>query len=301
MKTQAAVNEFLQDRRARNLSPVTINWYGDKLQRLATRHPQLPEDPGTLQNDVGNIPGTPETKHAHFRAYRALYNYISERYETRNPMLKLRPPRCPKKVMATLEPEEAMALLSSASNLRDRTILTLLIDTGIRTSELAGLRRHDIKTHTIRVRGKSGEREVPISDETRRLLLTLIGEDGKDDYVFHGDSGVLSRYGVYRIVRACMTKAGIHGPKLGAHRIRHGFGKGYLVNGGDALSLQQLMGHTNMTTTQQYASLNLNDTIAKHHMFTPLRAAHAAAQASLFEASDAVREAEEILVKEERR
>ncbi|GAJ16173.1 unnamed protein product, partial [marine sediment metagenome] len=59
-----------------------------------------------------------------------------------------------------------------------------------------------------------------------------------------------------------MRKAGIHGPKLGSHRLRHAFGKGYLVNGGDVRSLQEIMGHENIATTQKYANLNLSDTIA---------------------------------------
>ncbi|GAH82748.1 unnamed protein product, partial [marine sediment metagenome] len=73
------------------------------------------------------------------------------------------------------------------------------------------------------------------------------------------------------------------------------FGKGYLVNGGDIRSLQQIMGHANISTTEKYASLNLNDVVIKHHKFTPLRAAHAAAQESLFDTSTVVREAEAIL------
>ncbi len=59
------------------------------------------------------------------------------------------------------------------------------------------------------------------------------------------------------------------------------------------------MGHANITTTEKYTSLNLADTIAKHHKFTPLQAAHAAAQESLFDASSVIREAEEILTKKE--
>ena len=59
------------------------------------------------------------------------------------------------------------------------------------------------------------------------------------------------------------------------------------------------MGHDNIITTQKYAALNLTDTIAKHHRFTPLRAAHAAAQESFFDASSVIKQAEEILTKKE--
>lgn len=186
-----------------------------------------------------------------------------------------------------------LLLASSSSSLRDNALLTLLIDTGMRTSEAAGLRKQDIKTDTVTVRGKTGEREIPISEETRRLLLALITD--KAEYIFNGHKGPLGRHGIYRIVHACMEKAGIYGPKLGGHRLRHAFGKGYLVSGGDLRSLQQIMGHANITTTEKYAALTLDDTIKKHHQFSPLRLTHAAAQESFFSKPEVLREAEEIL------
>ena len=119
-----------------------------------------------------------------------------------------------------------------------------------------------------------------------------------DEHVFHDDhKKPISRFTIYRIVREHMEKAGIKGPKLGPHRLRHAFGKNFLVEGGDLRSLQEIMGHTDVKTTQKYAALNLTDIIKKHRNFTPLRAAHAAAQESLFDTNAALREAEAILLK----
>ena len=209
MKTQMAVNDFLRSRQARNLSPITITWYRDKLQLFAWSCPELPEEPGPIEEHLATIKGTPETRHAQFRALRAFFKFVSQRYELPNPVTKVAPPRCPKKVMVTLEPDEMMRLLlaSYSSSLRDNALLTLLIDTGMRASEAAGLRKQDIKASTVRVRGKTGEREIPISDETRRLLLAVITDKG--EYVFNDHKGPLGRHGVYRIARACMAKAGI--------------------------------------------------------------------------------------------
>ena len=138
----------------------------------------------------------------------------------------------------------------------------------MRSTELAGLRKQDIKAETVTIRGKTGEREVPISEDTRRLLLALIDHDhSTDEYVFHRRKGRLpiNRKSIYTMINAHMKKAGIQGPKLGGHRIRHAFGKNYLVEGGDLRSLQELMGHANITTTEKYASLNLTDIVKKHH------------------------------------
>ena len=295
MKTEQAIKEFIDSRIANNLSPLTIEWYTDKLKRFARLYPELPQEPRSIESFLAGITGCPETRHAYFRVLRAFFRFISERYEIPNPVTKVSPPRCAKKMMATLDPGEMMRLLHSASCLRDRAILTLLLDTGMRTGEAASLRKRDIKTDTVTVLGKTGEREIPISDETRMLLMCVIGSDGKGEHVFHGHKGPLTRKGIYRIVRTYMRKAGIVGPKLGGHRLRHSFGKGYVVSGGDLRSLQQIMGHASITTTQKYVSLNLNDVIQKHHKFTPLHAVQAAAQESFFNAGLAVKRVETVL------
>jgi len=279
VKTQAAIDEFLQSRRARNSSAATVQWYKQRLRPFATFNPELPEEPGPIEAFLAMRHGEPETIHADFRALRALFRFRTERYGVPNPMATVKPPRCPKKVMATLEPEQQLRLLAAAGpDARAKTIVTLLIDTGIRTSEALGLRRQDIKARTLIVRGKSGQREVAMSEETRRLLLTL---DVKDEYVFHDGGGILSRYDMYKMLRRLYEKAGIPGPKLGGHRLRHAFGKNWLVNGGDLRSLQLQMGHAYISTTEKYCSLTMNDTIAKHARFTPLRSTYAAQQVFL--------------------
>ena len=299
MKTQFAIQAFLQNRRARNLKPKTIQWYEAQLSRFSQFCPQLPTEPGPIEEFLDRLPSTPETRHAYYRSLKALYRFICKRYRFANPIELIDSPRYPKKIMPTLEAQEIMRLLNSVTDLRDKSLLTLLVDTGARVSEVTSLRKQDIKADSIQVTGKTGQREIPISDETRRLLLVLISTDGKSELVFPGSGGKpRSRYSVYRLIRKLMKQADIQGPKLGPHRIRHAFGKGYLVNGGDIRSLQQIMGHTNITTTEKYASLNLNDIIAKHHKFTPLRSAHAAAQESFFDTSQALKEAERIVARE---
>jgi len=199
--------------------------------------------------------------------------------------------------MPTLEVGELMKLLNSAETTRDRAIITLLTDCGARAGEVCSLLKHNIKEETIIVHGKVGWREVPISEETKHLLLQVAAQS-PDDYVFHGHKGPITRHLIYAIVRRHMEKVGIKGPKLGPHRLRHAFGKNYLVEGGDLRSLQEIMGHADIKTTEKYATLNLTDIIKKHQKFSPLRGVHAAAQESLF-TSEAHKEAEEILRRKE--
>jgi len=295
MRTKDASSEFLLSCESRNLSPITLSWYRQKLTRFATSCPELPTEPAPIEAFLAGITGTPHNKLAYFRALHAFFSFISKRHKTPTPMADVRPPRCPKKVMPTLQADELMRLLASASDTRARLILTLLIDTGLRTTEIVNLRKKDIKRQTVLVTGKGGQREVPISEETLRLLA-VVASQSPDEFVFHGKKGHMSRFGIYLIIAQHMKKAGISAPKMGGHRIRHAFGKNYLIAGGDLRSLQELMGHADIQTTQKYAALNLNDITAKHHQFTPLKLAHAAAQGELFK-EEALEEAESLFRK----
>ncbi len=295
IKTEEALREFINSRILSNLSPRSIEWYEHRLRPFAKFCPSLPRRPEPIEDFLATIQGSPETKRDTFNALRTFFKFISQRHRIPNPMDAVSPPRRPKTRMATLEGFELVKILDQAENLRDRAILTLLVDSGMRAGEVCSLLKHNIKHETVLVCGKTGWREVPISEETRELLLQVASQS-PDEHVFHDDhKKPISRFTIYRIVRQHMEKAGIKGPKLGPHRIRHAFGKNYLVEGGDLRSLQEIMGHTDVKTTQKYATLNLTDIIKKHRKFSPLRAAHAGAQESLFDTSAALGEAEEIL------
>jgi len=298
IRTDQALREFIKSRISSNLSPRSIEWYEDRLRSFVKFCPNLPRRPEPIEDFLASVHGNPETKRDTFNALRTFFKFISQRHRIPNPMEAVCPPRRPKTRMATLEDFELVKLLEQAEGLRDRAILTLLVDNGMRAGEMCSLLKHNIKQETVLVCGKTGWREVPISDETRELLLQVAAQS-LDEHVFHDDHRKpISRFTIYRIVREHMEKAGIKGPKLGPHRLRHAFGKNFLVEGGDLRSLQEIMGHTDVKTTQKYATLNLTDIIKKHRKFSPLRAAHAAAQESLF-AAEALKEAEEILHRKE--
>lgn len=296
MRTEQALREFLASRIAANLSPATIRWYKDRLLPFVSSCPTLPRRPEPVECFLANIQVNPETKYDTFRALKTFFKFLSSRRRLPNPMEQVQAPRRPKTLMPTLELCELTQLLLAAESLRDRTIITLLVDCGVRAGEVCSLLKHNIKQETIIVRGKVGWREVPVSEETRRLLFQLAAVS-PDDYVFHGQKGPITRHLIYAIVRRTLEKAGIKGPKMGPHRLRHAFGKNFLVQGGDLRSLQEIMGHADIETTQKYASLNLTDIINKHQRFSPLKAAHAGAQESLFDTNAALKEAEAILLK----
>jgi len=301
VKTPAAIQSFLYNRRSLNRRPRTIRWYEKNLNRFAAFYPnRLPTNPEAIEEFLARaVPDEKdETRHGYYRTLKALYRFTCKRHRSLNPMDLLDPPMRRKKVRPTLSSQEMNQLLQ-APILRDRAALSLFIDNGARVGEVASLRKQNIFEDYIKVNGKSGEREIPISEETRRLLLSLASSNRTTDHVFIGQRGPLTTSGIYRLVQKYMRKANISGPKLGPHRIRHAFGKHYIKNGGDTRSLQKIMGHANITTTEIYVGLASEEIIAKHHQFTPLRSTHAAAQESFFDKDKAVKEAEEILAQKE--
>ena len=293
MKTELALREFIASRIAANLSPATIEWYKARLLPFVNSCPTPPRRPEPIEGFLGTINGSPETKYDVYRALKTFFRFLCSRRHLPNPMDAMRSPRRPKTLMPTLEVGELVKLLNSVENQRDKAIITLLVDCGVRAGEVCSLLKHNIKQETIIVHGKVGWREVPVSDETRHLLLQIAALSS-DDFVFHGDKGPLTRHLIYAIVRRALEKTGIKGPKLGPHRLRHAFGKNFLVQGGDLRSLQEIMGHADIKTTQKYAALNLTDIITKHQKFSPIKAAHATAQESLF-TSEVLKQDEEIL------
>jgi integrase/recombinase XerD len=296
MRTEQALLEFLASRTAANLSKETITWYRNRLLPFARECPTLPRRPEPIELFLSNMTCSHETKWDVYRALKTFYKFIETRRRFPNPMKDIKAPRRPKLVMPTLESGEIMKLLQSVNALRDRAILTLIIDTGVRAGEVCSLLKQNIRQETIIVKGKIGWREVPISEETRELLFQ-VAADSPCEYVFHNSKGQMGRHSIYDLVRRYLTKAGIKGPKLGPHRLRHAFGKNFLVQGGDLRSLQEIMGHADIETTQKYASLNLNDIVRKHRQFSPLRAVRSAENAGLLDPDEALREAEAILLK----
>jgi integrase/recombinase XerD len=274
LTTVKAVQGFLSHCRARGLSPRTITWYQYLLMGLAREQRQLPTRPDRIEHFLGQAGISDELRHGRYRALRAFYSWASQRLGVPNPMTAISAPRKRKKLPRSLSLVELGWLLLAPLSRRDRTMIMLVLDNGIRIGELVGLDREDIGEDTIFVSGKTGQREVPVSQEIRRQLLEL----ARSGPLFRGPKGRLTTSGAYQAIRKALTRAGISGKKLGPHTLRHTFGRQWIVAGGDLVSLQRILGHASISTTRIYAELDLGDVLAQHRRFTPLRWAASASQ-----------------------
>lgn len=294
MKIQKAKRAFLEAKQ--DLSPRTLEHYSQSLDILERELRKMPKKPEQIREALNKAP-TIWVKDAWWRAWSSFFHWYSREHDKPNVMEKVSRPKRPNIEMKALELKELAMVLASADITRDKAILCLAIDSGVRASEFGRLRVLDVGTDTIRLLGKGNRQDsVPISPEGRHLLQLLLDENGQREpraLLFPGkNGGALSRSAVYHIVRRCMERAGIAGPKLGPHCLRHSLGKNYIANGGDAFTLKRVMRHRDISTTQQYVNLAMKDVIEQHHQHSPLRAAIQGAQGVLIE-----QEVEEILEK----
>jgi len=273
INTAEALGMFISNKTDRGASKRTIEFYQGNLGHFARSFPLLPKAASMLQGYIGTIPWTQETRHGYFRSLRAFYNYLEKNNLIKtNPMRLVDAPILKRKLMPTLEADEIAHVFGMLKycSLRDRAFVTLLLDTGLRASEATSLTEWNISHDHVLVDGKTGERKVPISRETSKLLVQLVNSQSQDTYVFRGQHGRATRSYAYRVVRQLLEAAGIANNKLGPHRLRHTFGRHFLVNGGDISALQVIMGHSNIETTRLYCSLTDNEVTEKHRQFSPL-------------------------------
>ena len=282
MKTHDLVAAFLNAGRARGLSPRTIAWYEIMLRRFSAVYPQLPRKVEAIEEFLGGLQVGDESRHGYYRTLKVFYSWCEKRYGVANPLKEVTPPKRRRKLPRTLSSTEIGCLFLVPLSRRDRALVSLLLDTGVRIGEALSLQVQDIGTDSIMVNGKTGPREAPISPEVRSQLLDVAG----DVYVFAGRPGHLTVTWGYCIVRAAFLAAGIRGRKLGPHTLRHTFGRHFIMAGGDAFSLQKILGHTDIQTTRIYVELNTTDIIRQHHKFTPIRAALAPRQGRLIDEAE---------------
>lgn len=216
-------------------------------------------------------------------AIRAFFQYLlKEKMTDGNPADDLKPPKSEKKVPEILSIEQVNALLSQPDpgtnkGMRDIAMLELLYATGIRVSELISLRVSDVnlKPQYIICRDRSRERVIPFGNAAKKALVRYLNQ-ARDALVGGTDSGCLftncqgkpmSRQGFWKILKNYAQDAGISG-EITPHTIRHSFAVHMIENGADLHSVQEMMGHSDISTTQLYLNMNISrmrDVYAKAH------------------------------------
>lgn len=179
----------------------------------------------------------------------------------KSPAESLSLPKVPKKLPRFLIQDEAKALVEAAPDGRDRAILEILYGTGLRVSELSGLdiENLNLEEEWLKVRGKGNkERIVPIGKKAGQALsVYLFGRKAKSGPVFLSPGGGrLTVRSIQRIVKNWSLKAGLK-KRTTPHSLRHSFATHLLEEGADLRGIQDLLGHSSLSTTQRYTQVSL--------------------------------------------
>lgn len=216
-------------------------------------------------------------------ALRGFYAYLeSEGMVPSNPIRFFDAPKLPKKLPEILTKPETTRVLEQPDihnplGYRDRTMLELLYAAGLRVSELTGITLLDFDADSgiLRVHGKgSKDRVVPIHPIAQMFLTSYIqcrraDFHPLDDIVFLNRSGKgLSRVGVWKIVKKYVEKAGIR-KSISPHTFRHSFATHLLEGGADLRTVQLLLGHEDITTTEIYTHLQTEGLTNIHRKYHP--------------------------------
>lgn len=206
-----------------------------------------------------------------------------------NPTKRVPRVKAPRYVIETFSPAQMAAMLDACDmdspyGNRDFAILLLLMDTGIRASELCGLLLENIHDGFITVFGKgSKEREVGLGLNAARALWrytqqyrSLLAKSEFERHVFLGrDGSPLTRNGLYQALERIGERAGIEGVRLSPHTFRHTFARAWLENGGEIFKLSRVLGHSEMQTTQVYLrDFHSREARNDHALYSPVERLH---------------------------
>ena len=218
-------------------------------------------------------------------AIRQFYNFLANTDQgIDNPTTKIESPHIEKTLPDFLTIKEVERLFESISEddpyeLRDKTIFELLYSSGLRISEAIELESGhiDFENSFINVVGKGDkERIVPINEEAKRLLLKYLKESRQDilgtresEYLFISKKGsMLNRKSVWRLLKNYVAGTRIN-KNITPHTLRHSFATHLLENGADLRSVQELLGHMDISTTQVYTHLAKENLQKIHKNFHP--------------------------------
>ena len=261
----AKVCHFLGQRSITNVAAVKADDLKDYIKELEAQRLAA----ATVSRNIASI--------------KAFFQYMLQQGKvTTDVSRNLKAPKIEKKIPEILSMDEVAALLEQADGdspkeIRDKAMLELLYATGIRVTELITLKVSDVNVAMSFILCKDAhkERMIPFGNKAKTALGRYLDgtrdemvEDKSSDVLFANCSGKpMSRQGFWKLIKHYAKKAGITAD-ITPHTLRHSFAAHLVENGADLKSVQEMMGHSDISTTQIYANLNQNklrDVYSKAH------------------------------------
>lgn len=296
------VEQYLITCRTEGKTPATLRGYQEKLRRflkwcedatLADFSVEMVREyisylqsarkyEGHPFNPVQQTPMSAANIRNHVRVLRSFASWLEqEQYTDANVLARLKVPKAPRKVIETLSDEEMGRLfdcldVNMDTGCRDAAILMLFLDTGLRCSELLALKVDDLhlEEQWLKVMGKGQkERMVPFGAKATKLLQRYLGHFRPEPVVGNQvflclDGAPMSGNAIRLMFARLAQRAEV--PRLHIHLLRHTFATRYLLNGGDAFSLQRVLGHTTLDMTRRYMDMVAVERAVRRRWISPM-------------------------------
>lgn len=215
----------------------------------------------------------------YFHVLSSLFGWlVREGILDESPTDRVKVPRSRRKVIKALTAAQVGQLLAACDKgyvgVRNKAMISVLVDCGLRLGELIGLRMNDVDldAQTLKMAGKTGERKARFGSATTNALKAyiqvrgVVGDEARLWTIKRGSPLTANSFQVS--IRKLSDKVGFH---VHVHLLRHSFATLYLRNGGDALMLQRLLGHTTLGMTERYVqAIGMEDAMASHSRFGPM-------------------------------
>lgn len=280
---------FLVDRRSQNLTPKTIEFYTSLLNAFVNWCGAL------AINNVGQI--TPDTMrlyivrlgedghsaggvHANYRTVRAFLNWYEKEFEPtawRNPLRNVKPPRVDVEPLDPVSIEDVRKIVGTCNrgkftDFRDKALILFMLDTGVRAGELLALNRQDVDINggvLIRQSKNRKPRTVFLGREARRALRSYLKqrEDDGTAIFIADDEERLRESGLRQILVRRAKRAGVAIPSC--HSFRRAFALAMKRGGADLITLQRLLGHSDLTQLNRYLQQDAEDLRNAHNIISP--------------------------------
>lgn len=247
-------NLFIISRRSMEVSPGTLQFYRIKLGRFLC---EVNVDKAMRQDIEIFLLQFPNAgnRHAYYRAIRTFYNWREETFDLPSPMKKVKAPRLGRSILPSLTHDQVNALIEHTDNVRDKAIIALFVESGLRLSELAGVKLEDInwQDSTIRVIGKGNKEALaPFGKMAENYLKNWL-------FIYKPDGNIwdLNIWGIISMLRRLEASTGI---QCNPHTFRRTFACLLRKAGLDMLTIKDLGRWESVDMVQRYTlSISFND------------------------------------------
>ncbi|WP_214629627.1 tyrosine-type recombinase/integrase [Paenibacillus agaridevorans] len=288
------LHSFVLDCKSIYLSPLTIRFYQDSAKQLeaAFRDQEMVLDIYSITSrDIKNhfiaylfdLGRSDNTVNGRIKAIKQFLRYLFEEgWLLQNISDEIHATKAEKLMIQTFTKEQVVSLLeqpdrNTFSGFRDYTMMLVLLETGMRISELCNLKISDLffKEQEIRItRGKGGKaRRVPIQQTCAKVIRRYLDNRGdlETDALFVNlNNEKISTRALQEKMHEYGFASSINGVRVSPHTFRHTMAKFYILNGGDPFTLRRILGHATLKMVEYYVELFSSDIKQQHKKYSPV-------------------------------